>query len=239
MPSKDVAKASKWFLPIWEVYGNGKKYGGVAGGGMGGILIVNSNPVIVNRTTRFSCTKARTYHSLGRRKVRIVLIGDGPSAVVASISVTSHICVRPVALPFIARIVGGRNPSTLLTALNKRINLGVTISLSRTNILRGCNIRLLNSSLRTVGRTRSHRLFGHTVGRVRRPIPRDNVFSRLRPTMAFTSGVNCPIVVHPTCALKNANNNVTRSHCRVRRVSGHNVGLSPVGRVLMRHDITN
>lgn len=203
------------------------------------MLIVNSNPVVVNRTTRFSCTNARTYHTLGRRKLRIILVGDGPTAVVASRSVTSHICIRPVSLSCIARIVRGRQPSNLLTALNNRINLGVTIRLTGTNILRGCGIRLLNARLSTVRRTRSHRLFGGTVGSVGRPMPRDSVFRSIPSTVRFTSGVNCPVVIHPTFALNNANNNVTRSRSRLFVVTAHNVGLDPVGRVLIRHSITN
>lgn len=203
------------------------------------MLIVNSNPVVVNRTTRFSCTKARTYHSLGRRKVRIMLMGSGPTAVVASNSVTSGICVRPLGIPALAGVVRGRGPSSVLPALNNRAKLGLTVRLSRGNILGTGNIHLVNVGTSSVGGTRSERRFGSAVRGVNRPYVRSLIMRSIRTTIRFSSGVNCPMVIHPTCALNNANNKVTSSRRRLHRVYSGKLHLSHMGRILVRGYVTN
>ncbi len=202
-------------------------------------MVVNSNPVIVNRTTRFSCTNARTYLTLGRRNCRIILYGSGPTAVVASAAVTSGICVRPLALRFITGIVHCRHPSTVIPNVNKRANLGLTVRLRRGNVLGRYNIRLLNADDRDVGHTRSHRLFGRLYRSVNRPAVPSRVACDLRRTGGTTVRVNCPIMLHPTFALNNANNNFTCGRRRLIRVNLGTFGLSPIRRILVRGDIGN
>lgn len=202
------------------------------------MLMVNSNPVVVNRTTRFSCTKARTYHSLGRRNVRIILLGSGPTAVVASGSVTSEICVRPLAMRMMRRLVLGRGPSDILPALNNRTKLGLTVRLSRGNFLGRRGVELVNAATRAVGGTRSHRRFGSAVRGVNRPVTTSGIIAAMRSNLTFAGAVNCPMILHPTCALNKDNNNVTRGRCRLHRVLRGNLHLSHMNRILMRHYVT-
>lgn len=206
---------------------------------MRGILIVNSNPVIVKRTTRFSCSNARTYLSLGRRNCRIILVGSGPTAVVASARVTSGICVRPLGLRCITEVVHRREPSTVLPSLNNRANLGLYIRLTGGNILGRYSIRVLNAHFRTVRETRSERLFGRLYRGLNRPILPSSVYSGLRSNLGVTSRVNCPIILHPTFALNNANNNFTSSRRRYHLVLGGTLTLSPIRRILIRGDVGN
>ncbi len=204
---------------------------------MGGMVIVNSNPVIVNRTTRFSCTNARTYLTLHRRNCRIVLMGSGPTAVVASASVTSGICVRPLALRCITGVVHCRHPSTVIPKLNKRANLGLTIRLTGGNILTRYSIRVLNASFRDVRHTRSHRLFGRLYRDLNRPMLPSMVTGGVGRNVTTTRRVNCPIMLHPTFALNNANNNFTSGRRRLARVVHRTLSLSPARRMLIRGDV--
>lgn len=88
--------------------------GGVVGGRLGGILILNSNTLGVNRTNRFSCSNSRTLGTLHRRNVDSILVGPGITAVRADRNVTSGICFLPIAPFFMARVVGGRHPSNVV-----------------------------------------------------------------------------------------------------------------------------
>lgn len=201
--------------------------------------MVNSKPVVVNRTTRFSCSKARTYVTLHRRNCRAILIGSGPTAVVASARVTSRICVRPLAIRSMSQVVHRRCPSTVLPALNKRVNLGLTMTLNGANVLSRLGVRVLNAGLTSVSRTRSHRGFGRLVRHLGRPMPTSGAMNAITRTLRFTRRVNCPIVIQPTFAVNNANNNVYRGSSSLGTVTTGNLSLSPTARYLVRGSVTN
>lgn len=199
--------------------------------------MLNSNTLGVNRTKRFSCSNSRTLGTLHRRNVRSILMGPGVTAVRASRNVTSGICFLPIAPFFIRRVVGGRRPSNVLLTFNKRATLGYNARLCLGNALGGCNMRMLNASMRTVVCARSHSLFMGGLSRVPVGAPGDRTIRDVRRTLGTTHRVNCPIVMHSTCTLNNLNDNVYPSRRTFVGLTRDSFTFS--GRVLIRRSLGN
>ncbi len=167
-------------------------------------------------------------------------MGSGPTAVVASPNATGHACVRPLGHSCLRRVVTQRHPSTVLPALNKRATLGLTVRLTRRNILRHFNIRVVNTSPTIVHGTRSHKRFHTTVGGVKLSVPHGFVTRSVRRTRGVHSRFGTfPLIVHPNFALNNANNNVTHGTRRFSAVIRHNLVCSPADRILVRRSVRN
>ncbi len=197
--------------------------------------MLNSKTLGVNRTKRFSCSNSRTLGSLHRRNVDSILIGPGVTAVRASRNVTSRMCFLPMAARFIARVVGGREPSNVLLTFKKRATLGYNARLCQGNILRRCNIRILNASIRIVVGARSHSLFIGGLSRVPVGAPIDQTIRGVRSTLTTTHSVNCPIVIHSTCTLNNLKDNVYPSRTHFVRLTRDTFAFTP--RVLIRRSL--
>lgn len=207
------------------------------GSRVGGMLLLNSNTLGVNRTKRFSCSNSRTLGTLGRRKVRAILVGPGVTAIRADRKITSRVCFLPIAPCFMRGIVRGRHPSNILLSFNKRATLGYKITLCGTNVFRGCGIHILNAPIRTVVSARSHRLFMRGLGRVGIGAVGDRTIRGLRSTHHTTGRLNCPIVVHTTCTLNNLNSNFYSGRRRLGILTRGTFSFSP--RMLIRGDLGN
>lgn len=197
--------------------------------------MLNSNTLGVNRTKRFSCSNDRTLGTVGRRKVRAILVGPGVTAMRASRKITSAICFLPIAPFFIRGIVTGRHPSNVLLTFKNRATLGYNITLCRDNILRGCGIHMLNAPMRTVVSARSHRLFIHGLSRVNIGAVGDRTIRGTRSTHQTTTRLNCPIVIHTTCTLNNLNSNFYSGRRRLSMLIRGTFSFS--SRILIRGDL--
>lgn len=199
---------------------------------MGGILLLNSNTLGVNRTKRFSCSNSRTLGTLGRRNVYAILVGPGVTAMRASRKITSRVCFLPIAPCFIRGIVRGRHPSNVVLTFNKRATLGYNISLCGSGVFRGCNIAILNAPIRTVVSARSHRVFIRGLGRVSMGAVGDRTIRGTTSTHHTTQRLKCPIVIHTTCTLNKLNSNFYSGRRRLGILIRGTFSFSP--RILIR-----
>lgn len=199
---------------------------------MGGMLLLNSNTLGVNRTKRFSCSNSRTLGTLGRRNVRAVLVGPGVTAIRADRKMTSRVCFLPIAPCFMRGMVRGRGPRNVVLTFNKRATLGYKITLCERNALRGCGMGMLNAPIRTVVSARSHRLFIRGLGRVSMGAVGDRTMRGMRSTHHTTQRLNCPIVIHTTCTLNKLNSNFYSGRRRLSILIRGTFTFSP--RILIR-----
>lgn len=115
----------------------------------------------------------------------------------ASFSATSELCFRPLAARSIVNVVGARGPFNMIITFNKRATVGLA------GFLDSGNMGVLNASCSTVSVTRSERHFSRLLRGCRVGHPHNMAIVAASRTLSITSGVNCPILLHPSCILNN------------------------------------
>ncbi len=199
----------------------------------GGVIILNTNPVEVNRNMRFSCSAIRTIVAVGGTNCRTVVVGGGPRAISASCAATSGLCFRPLAPRSIVGVVSFRGPRNMVTSLNNRATVGLTRPLVSENM------GVVNASYTTVRETRGHSSFRGVLRSLRVPRPRNETMAGVRSNVRTTTAVNCPILMEPSFILNNETVRVMTGRRRLHRCLGATMRVSRSGPILISGCVRN
>ncbi|MBM3495466.1 MAG: carbamoyl-phosphate synthase large subunit, partial [Armatimonadetes bacterium] len=135
------------------------------------VMVIGSGPIIIGQAAEFDYAGTQACRALREEGVEVVLVNSNPATIMTDLEMADKVYIEPLNLEFAGRVVAQERPDGLLPTLGGQTGLNLATELAESGILDQYGVRLLGTSLESIGMAEDREKFRSLMRRIGEPVP--------------------------------------------------------------------
>lgn len=201
------------------------------------ILVIGSGPIVIGQAAEFDYAGTQACLALKEEGYEVVLCNSNPATIMTDTSIADKVYMEPLTLEYLAKVIRYERPDAVLPGIGGQTGLNLAMQLEKKGVLRECNVELLGTSSRSIGRAEDRELFKELCEEIGEPVLQSVIAESLGDGLKAAEEIGYPVVLRPAFTLGGTGGGFADNEEECAEILRGALELSPVHQVLVEKSI--
>ncbi|PLR97348.1 carbamoyl-phosphate synthase large subunit [Bacillus sp. T33-2] len=201
------------------------------------ILVIGSGPIVIGQAAEFDYAGTQACIALREEGYKVILVNSNPATIMTDTEIADAVYIEPLTLEFVSRIIRKERPDAILPTLGGQTGLNLAVELSRSGVLKECNVEILGTKLEAIERAEDRELFRSLMNELGQPVPDSEIVHDLGEAKRFASLAGYPVIVRPAYTLGGTGGGICHDEKELEDIVSSGLKHSPVTQCLLEKSI--
>jgi carbamoyl-phosphate synthase large subunit len=164
------------------------------------VLIIGSGPIVIGQAAEFDYAGTQACLACREEGVEVVLVNSNPATIQTDPDTADRVYIEPLNVESLASIIRKERPDGLIATMGGQTGLNLAVELERAGVLQECNVRVLGTSIYSIGLAEDRQVFADLMVERGQPVLPHTSVADIWRAREFAEEHGFPLVVRaPFC----------------------------------------
>ncbi|MFT4413497.1 carbamoyl-phosphate synthase large subunit [Fredinandcohnia humi] len=201
------------------------------------ILVIGSGPIVIGQAAEFDYAGTQACLALKEEGYKVILVNSNPATIMTDVEIADKVYIEPLTLEFVSKIIRKERPDAILPTLGGQTGLNLAVELSKSGVLKECDVEILGTTLSAIQKAEDRDLFRNLMHELQEPVPESEIIHNLEEAFIFVNQVGYPVIVRPAYTLGGTGGGICSDEEELVEIVTSGLKNSPVSQCLLEKSI--